>query len=246
MIIDVIYKKVITMKNRKLLISIFGFVLIPIVFYNLNINFMLVKSDFASLDVNKAELENIMVKNEYYHSTNNDPMIIFGNINTHIQNISINIPYMDKETLRATLYFDNGKGFSEDRTKNFDLVQGENIIKIMPPKYVYSLRLDPTNEAERDFIISLIQINTVKESFDYLSLIVLVLLIIFYIYINKEKNFSIEEYIFSWLILYIGYGFYYQVNEILLKVLFVLIVILSLLFINLLWKEKCYEKHSIE
>lgn len=130
-----------------------------LLFYSNHVSSLYRLSTYKDIDISSGELHNLAIEGVNYRAIGEDPQIIFYNTDVHLENIDIYISDVNYRIMNWQIYYDCGKGFSEDDSIKVRLRKGHNLIKIPKNNKISNLRLDPTDNKKAVYIIDSIVLN---------------------------------------------------------------------------------------
>ena len=131
-----------------------------------SLKFLYITQDISGSSIEKIEYdviptetvtEGIEIIGDNRVSIHNDPQIYYNNIQESVKEITIFMK-LNENDLIGQLFFDTGKGFSEENSKVFNLKNGKNIVYVSQEN-VQNMRFDPTTRKGDIFKINKVIIN---------------------------------------------------------------------------------------
>lgn len=184
--------------------------------------------------IQDAIVSDMEINDDVYTSISDDPYVIFE-FGQKKQMTDIEIEMLECDgNAEAKIYYDLGNGLNENDMVSFTLQKGINYIDFGKHINTKVLRIDPTSEAGEAYRFGDILIHQDKKTFPFVWALLIILL--FVISVNSMEYRTLH-FIFSYCIFYYSYGFFYKDTSIFIHILFYIVLLFSVLFMNSLWKE---------
>lgn len=101
------------------------------------------RSTQVFLDTKNIHMENCSVKNDMYIATQDDPQLVFEDVNVYVGNMIICYENLSSSVLHGQIFVsDKTKAFSEENSYNYSFLENKKILTTTINRYVNSLRID--------------------------------------------------------------------------------------------------------
>lgn len=101
------------------------------------------ESEQLYLDAGNANMENCSIKNDVYIATQDDPQLIFEDVNTYVGNIIIYYNDVSSSVLNGQIFVsDNTEEFTEENSYKYSFLENKKILIATINRHADSLRID--------------------------------------------------------------------------------------------------------